>query len=203
MGRILTVLIVFLSFAIPARVFAKGDLVRITIKGADLKTPIEITDPKTLANIHIWTGPGTSSSEPGFNPNTPGFIINWSQGPIAEPPKGLQRYEVSFYAKMPNERLVYVVFYEYDPMTQHGYVYLPGRADEWYRLNVGTIYRGVEGRWFRAWSEWDSLARPLLGNHTAVWCPPERILSQHTDRHAAVYRAISSGGSSKRLPTTA
>jgi hypothetical protein len=201
MGRILTVLMIFLSFAIPARVFAKADISRITIKGADLKTPIEITDPKTLANFDVWSGPGTSWTG-GSPKEADRFIIDWSQG-VTEPPKGLQRYEVLFYAKMPNERLVYVVFYEYDPATEHGYIYLPGRADERYRLNVGTIYRGVEGRWFRAWSEWDSLARALLGNHTAVWCPPERILSQHTDCHAAVYRAISSVGSSKRLPTTA
>jgi hypothetical protein len=164
MGRILAVLVVFLSLAIPARVFAKGDTVRITIKGADLKTPIEITDPKILATFNVWTGPGTSSDAPGFNSNAPGFIIDWSPGPVAEPPKGLQRYEVSFYAKLPKERLIYLVFYEYDPATKRGYVYLPGRTDEWYRLNVSTIIRGVEGRWFRAWSEWDSVARPLLEN---------------------------------------
>ena len=164
MGRILAVLVVFLSLAIPARVFAKGDTVRITIKGADLKTPIEITDPKILATFNVWTGPGTSSDAPGFNSNAPGFIIDWSPGPVAEPPKGLQRYEVSFYAKIPKERLIYLVFYEYDPATKRGYVYLPGRTDEWYRLNVSTIIRGVEGRWFRAWSEWDSVARPLLEN---------------------------------------
>jgi hypothetical protein len=164
MGRILAVLVVFLSLAIPARVVAKGDTVRITIKGADLKTPIEITDPKILATFNVWTGPGTSSDAPGFNSNAPGFIIDWSPGPVAEPPKGLQRYEVSFYAKIPKERLIYLVFYEYDPATKRGYVYLPGRTDEWYRLNVSTIIRGVEGRWFRAWSEWDSVARPLLEN---------------------------------------
>ncbi len=48
-------LLVMLSF--PALLFAKGDIVRITIKGADLKTPVEITDPKVLANFGVWTGP--------------------------------------------------------------------------------------------------------------------------------------------------
>ena len=66
------------------------------------------------------------------------------------------------YAEMPNERLVYVVFYEYDPATEHGYIYLPGRTDDWYGLNVSTILHGVEGKWFRAWSVWDSVARPLI-----------------------------------------
>ena len=162
MRRMLAGLVAFLLLVVPARVFAKGDTVRITIKGADLKTPIEITDPKTLETFNVWTGPGTFSSEPGFNPNKPAFIIDWSQNPIAEPRKGLKRYEVSFYANAPNMRLVYVVLYQYDPAIKKGYVYLPGRADEWYPLNVRTILHGVEGKWFHAWSRWDSVAKPLL-----------------------------------------
>jgi hypothetical protein len=89
------------------------------------------------------------------------FVIDWSQS-VADHPKKLQRYQVSFYAKLPNERLIYVVFYEYDVATKQGYIYLPGRTDEWYRLNVSTIIRGVEGRWFRAWSGWDSVAMPII-----------------------------------------
>ena len=69
---------------------------------------------------------------------------------------------MSFYAKMPNERLIYLVFYEYDPATAHGYVYFPGRTEEWYRLNVSTIFHGVEGKWLRASSVWEGVARPLI-----------------------------------------
>jgi len=102
---------------------------------------------------------------PWFNPNVPGFIIDWSKGPVAEPPKGLRSYEVSFYTKLLNEeRLVYVVSYELDSSTQLGYVYLPGKTSENYVLNVGTIYRGVEGNWFRAWSMWDKVATSLIGS---------------------------------------
>ena len=89
------------------------------------------------------------------------FVIDWSQT-IPEPPKTFQRYVVSFYAKMPNERLIYVVIYEFDPATEHGCVYLPGRADEWYRLNVSTMLHGTEGNWFRASEAWDNVARPLI-----------------------------------------
>ena len=162
-------LLVMLSF--PALLFAKGDIVRITIKGADLKTPVEITDPKVLANFGVWTGPGTGSSDPAFNPNEPSFIVDWSQGPISEPPTRLERYEVSFYSKMQNqshERLIYVVSYELHGSMRQGYVYLPGKADVWYRLNVGTIFHGVEGRWFRAWSRWDNVAGPLIAGAKAV-----------------------------------
>ena len=165
MKRLLSVLVPFLLVAIPAEVFAKADTSKITIKGADLEAPIEITDLKTLAKFSVWTGPGTSctgSGCPGTSAKqTESFIVDWSQA-VAEPPSGLQRYEVSFYAKTPNERLIYVVFYEYDPATEHGYRYLPGRAEKWYRLNVSTIFHGVEGKWFRAWTVWESVAAPLI-----------------------------------------
>jgi hypothetical protein len=161
---VLTLLVVL---SLPALLFAKGDLVRITIKGSDLKAPIEITDAKTLASFDVWTGPGTSWSGGTSPKEADRFIIDWSQS-VTEHPKGLKRYEVSLYAKMPNERLIYVVFYEYDPSTEHGYVYLPGRTDEWYRLNVSTIFHGVEGRWFRAWSGWDNVASPLISGAKAV-----------------------------------
>jgi hypothetical protein len=167
MKRRLAVLFVLFPLIIPARVFAKADISKITIKGAHLKIPIEITDPKTLAHFNVWSGPGSSWSG-GKSPPTwvDTFSMDWFQD-VTEHPKGLQRYEVSCYAKLPNERLIYVVFYEYDPSTEHGYIYLPGRTDEWYRLNVGTIYRDVEGLWFRASSEWDSIARELIANAKA------------------------------------
>jgi hypothetical protein len=158
MNRRVAVGFVFLLLVIPARVFAKGDISKITIQGPDLNTPIAITDPKTLPHFTVWNGPGISG--PGLN-KAHRFIIDWAQ-PIAERPQELERYQVSFYAEWPTERLIYVVFYEYNPATERGYIYLPGRTDEWYRLNVSTIFRGVEGRWFRASSEWDSFARPLI-----------------------------------------
>jgi hypothetical protein len=147
-----------LATAIPVSVPAKGKTVRITIKGADLKSPIEITDPKILANFNVWSGPGTSSNE------GQGLIVDWSQGTEYWPPKGLPLYEVSFYADFGNreEKQVYVVSYEYDPSSGHGYVYLPGKGDKWWRLNVSSVFRGVEGNWFRAWSSWEDIARPLI-----------------------------------------
>jgi hypothetical protein len=40
-----------------------------------------------------------------------------------------------------NERLLYVVSIAFDPVRGQGYVYLPGRNDKNYRLNVHTIIR--------------------------------------------------------------
>ena len=166
MKRLLSVLVLLLLLAIPTVLFAKAETSKIIIKGADLSAPIEITDPKTLANFFVWTGAGTSCTGACSTPSTESFIVDWSQ-PIADHPSGLHRYEVSFYAKMPDERLIYVVFYEYDPATEHGYVYFPGRTEEWYRLNVSNIFHGVEGKWFRAWSVWEGVARPLIAGANA------------------------------------
>jgi len=158
------VLGLLLMIAIPVSLFAKGKTIKITIQGADLKSPIEITDPRILANFNVWTGPGTFSTQPGFNANAPSFIIDWSQGTMSSPPKGLPLYEVSFYEDFGDkgEKEVYVVSYEYDPSSQRGYVYLPGKGDKWWRLNARAIFRGVEGNWFSAWSSWEDVARPLI-----------------------------------------
>jgi hypothetical protein len=166
MKRKLAVLVAFLSLVIPARLFAKGATSKIIIKGADLKTPIEITDFRNFkdVDINVWAGPGV---EVNGKAQTEGFIIDWSE-PVTSRPKGLQRYEVSFYAKFPDETLVYVVSYEYDPATERGYIYFPGRGDDWYGLNIGTILRGVEGRWYRASTGWDTVARPLIAGAKAT-----------------------------------
>lgn len=155
MKRMVSLLVTFLVMGVPAQLYAKAATAKITIKGADLKTPIEITDPKVLERFRVWTGLGTSSNE------AKGLIVDWSQGAVVERPKGLQRYEVSFYAKLP-DRLLYVVFYEYNPSTEQGYVYLPGKTDQWYQLNMSTIVHGVEESLYHSWNEWDRVARPLI-----------------------------------------
>ena len=87
-------LIMFLSAA-PSRLLAKGATTKVVIEGPNLSKPIEITDRKILANFNVWTGPGTFSTQPGFNANAPSLIIDWSQGPIPEVPNALQKYQSS------------------------------------------------------------------------------------------------------------
>lgn len=159
----LATVFVCLLLVIPARVFAKGEITKITIQGGDLKTAIAITNPKTLATFELWTGPGTSSWINATPKEADRFVIDWFHG-VTESPQGLQRYQVSFYGKWPAERVIYVVFYEYDPATERGYIYLPGKADEWYRLNVSTIFRGAEGYWFRAGNRWNIVANRLIAS---------------------------------------
>ena len=149
----ITVLLAFLlSLSVSTPLLSKANTSKITISGADLKTTIEISDPEILANFNVWT-----------RTIEHGLIIDWSQGPVRESPSTLRKYQVSFYAGAPlNERIVYVVYYAFAPGAEQGYVYLPGESDEWAGLNVRSIWRGVEGKWFRAWSAWERVARPLI-----------------------------------------
>ncbi len=151
---------------------AKGETTKITISGASLAHPIEITDAGILKQCQVWSGPGTSVCMGGRGncvEGTEGFIVDWSSGAVAERPHGLQQYEVSFYvtdARLPDqpgpEQLAYVVSYEYDAATSQGYVYLPGKDDPWYPLNSASIFRGREGHWFRATRAWEDAVVPLV-----------------------------------------
>jgi len=141
-----------LILSVPTPLLAKEKTVKITISGAGLKTPIEISDAKILANFSVWTRTADH-----------GLIIDWSHGPVRETPNTPRRYQVSFYAGAPpNERIVYVVYYVFNPDAGPGYVYLPGESDELFSRNVRSIFRGVEGKWFRAWGAWERVARPLI-----------------------------------------
>src|SRR5438270_12317099 len=82
---------------VPTSLSAKGDIVKITIKGATLETPIEVTDltdPK-VGNFPVWSGPGVFVN--GVE-ETDGFIIEWSKAVVPKLTAGLEHYEVSFYA---------------------------------------------------------------------------------------------------------
>lgn len=104
--RMLLVLFTFPLIAVPSDMFAKAQTCKITITGADLKAPIEITDPRILVNFNVWSGVGTSSTSSGVTTQgDSGFIIDWPLGAIAQTPKALTRYQLSFYAKLPEERL--------------------------------------------------------------------------------------------------
>jgi hypothetical protein len=153
---------------------AKGTTTRIVISGADLVTPIEIADATLIRPFQVWAGAGTQSCVRRVcREGTEGFIIDWPSGVVADRPGGLQRYIVSFYttpdngsvstrSETPLEQPTYVVWYEYDPAADRGFVYLPGKGDEWYQVNTRAIWRAREGNWFHATSAWQSVARPLV-----------------------------------------
>ena len=132
-------------------ILAKLELVRVTITGAALPAPVEITDQLALRGFNIWSGPGNFKIEGGLRiPIVRDGSILWSQGIVSEPPKELPKYELTFYGGLPEERIMYVFRYVYDSIARKGYVYLPGRGEKWYEVNVRSILRGVEGNWFHA-----------------------------------------------------
>jgi hypothetical protein len=154
---------------VPSTLSAKGDIVKLTITGAGLPTPIEIYP--NIGEFNVWVGPGTSTNgverTDGFN----AFIVDWSKGIVRQLPTGLQHHEVSFYTgcrkgegpcRTAEPILAYVVTYAYNPSMDQGFVYLPRNGDQFYRLNVATIVRGLEGRWFHATSDWEKFARPRI-----------------------------------------
>jgi hypothetical protein len=161
-----------IAVALSAVVFAKGETTKITLVSAALAAPIEITDPGIVKQFQVFSGPGTGGCVADqCVDGTEGFIVDWSSGAVAQKPTGLQSYEVSFYVSDPRspnqrerDRLAYVVIYEFDSTTSQGFVYLPSAADRWYPLNARSIYRGLEGRWFRAARGWQAAVRPLIAH---------------------------------------
>src|SRR4051812_20629754 len=112
---------------------AKGAMTKIVLAGPALARPIEIVDPAVVNQFQVWAGPGTES---GGVAGQTGFIIDWKTGAFANRPRGLLRYEVTFYPTLERltpdrrietlpPRIVYVVPYERAPASGRGYVYLP------------------------------------------------------------------------------
>jgi hypothetical protein len=125
----------------------------------------------------VWSGAGTWMNDGGRDvEGTEGFIVDWPAGIVTDHPAGLQRFQVSFYVKYLNrpletqqETLAYVVSYDHNPAAKEGFVYLPGRGDEWYRLNMKAIGRGGrEGNWLRASTLWTTVVSPLIARATVT-----------------------------------
>jgi hypothetical protein len=154
-----------------ASVAAKGPTTRIVITDIERGSVSEITSRSVLDKFQVWAGLGTYSGAPGQQTEgQDGFIVDWRSGIVDQRPGQLRRYELRFYVGPrtgvgpttgPAEKLAYVVLYEHNPATGLGYVYLPGRADEHFGLNVGSILHGVEGHWLRASDAWQSVFRGL------------------------------------------
>src|SRR5258708_16529022 len=148
----------FFFVCVPLLVIAKGPTLKITIKGADLASPVEITEERILGQFNVWAGAGVTINDA---PQPEGFIVASEKGPVAQPPATLLRYEVSFHV-MHQGPSSYVVSYAYDPATGKGYVYLPGKGEKFNESNTFLIFRNVEGHWFSATGTWTDVAKPLI-----------------------------------------
>jgi hypothetical protein len=168
MKTFVAALIVGIGVFAPAPMAAKAPTVKITIINAERAAPIVVTDP-AVREFSVWAGPGVYIND---IPQTTGFIGDWEKGPTAAPPDVLRRYRIAFYTgckrseaescNTDRPQLSYVVFYVHDAATRQGYVYVPGRGEDWYDLNTRSILRGVEGDWFLASREWQEFVTPFL-----------------------------------------
>jgi hypothetical protein len=159
--------------AIPAVVWSKGATTKIAIRGDDLSSAIEITDPEILGRFNIWNGPGVSTwshdkqDPPAWADPTRvgGRFIDWPRGWATERPFGLQRVEVTFFiggtaARGYEDAGRYVFLYEIDSVERHGYIYLPQWKNE-------LIVHFVEGNWLHASRAWDETVIPIVAARTA------------------------------------
>ena len=164
MIRVTTTVLLFISLLV-ASVAAKGPTTRIVITDIERGSVSEITSRSVLDKFQVWAGRGTySGAADQQTEGTEGFIVDWPAGTVEQRPGRLRRYELRFYVAPrngPGEELAYVVLYEHDAAAARGYVFLPGRSDKHFGLNVGSIYRGLEGHWLRANDAWQSVFAAL------------------------------------------
>jgi len=137
-----------IAVGIAASVAAKGTTVKLSITGPGLTEPLVVTDAAAL--VYVWSND---------------FI-----GPVSvAPDSALPRYQVSFHVqpvRSSNVRVMYVVQYVVDPRTREAFVYLPGRGEQGYRLNVSTMLRdNDDGRWHRAPQAWSRPISDRLSAH--------------------------------------
>jgi len=145
----LAFLLIFLGM--PEAASAKSPTVKIIISGGGLTSTIEATDPRILAISNVWSGQ----------------FLDRSRGTEKEPPRGLRRYEVSFYVKIANNevRKKYVLYYYLNTATEPSYIYLPGKGETWYSLNVGTIIREEQdGKSNYASPAWEDLIKSMIAS---------------------------------------
>jgi hypothetical protein len=85
--------------------------------------------------------------------------------PSAAPDAAWPRYAVTFDIQTRDgvKATAYMLDYAKSRWTGEGFIHLPGRGDERYRINIGTIMRDMQdGAWHRASDEWRRAIDPLL-----------------------------------------
>jgi hypothetical protein len=121
------------------------ETVRLTVTGSGLAQPIEITDRGVLKPFSVYGG----------------FL----GGPASEPDAAWPRYSVTFDMQTREgvKTGAYMLDYVKSRWTSEGFIYLPGRGDARYRINIGTMMRGMQdGAWHHASDAWSAAINPHL-----------------------------------------
>lgn len=150
--RLIILLIVALAALVPFA-NAKGSPNLILLSGGRLAHPLEVTDRSTLNAFSPWGGQ----------------FAAWSLGAVTAPCSG-RSYDVLFYMKWAQRRSPYdrgdlkmIYGTRYCQEAHSGYVYLPGRGEQYFGENNSTMMRpSLEGHWYHASAAWQALMTRLL-----------------------------------------
>jgi hypothetical protein len=151
---------------------AKSQITRIEVfrDGAML---LHIANP-AAGELDIWSGPGNKVSRdesPGVSTGG-GDIADWDGGAVQAPDDGWPVYKVIFLCEAcePARKdawRCYGVRYVPGIRGQPGLIQIPDAQDPEFSLNLQTIYRGVEGQWFRASAKWEEIVANSIADAVA------------------------------------
>ena len=151
--RMLVVLALIVAAAVPPLAKGNAVTVRVDIKAAASTTVVAVTQPDLLDRSHVYAGaflgPVTHRS---IDVAWPRYVITL----VVEPRTPMPALAPTGVFKP------YVMHYAVDPAGE-GFLYLPGRGEDGYRLNTNLIIRdGDDGRWHRAEPTWAGLLNAYL-----------------------------------------
>jgi hypothetical protein len=166
-NRYLKVALVILGSSLASGVCAaKSHVTRIEVLRG--KAPLVSIEAPVAGEFTIWSGPGTggTAGDETGNPRSDGDIADWRQGAVQAPPKG-PVYKVMFLCEAceparEDAWRCYGVRYAPGGNGAPGLIQIPEAGDPDFPLNLQTIYRGVEGQWFRASAKWEELVRARI-----------------------------------------
>jgi hypothetical protein len=159
------------ALLVPALCAAKSEIARIEV--AEDGANVVSIGGTTARDFTIWSGHGTLMTSGGVStmPTSSRDFAQWVAGAVV-PPRGLPTFIVSFLCEAcePARADTWRCYGVRCAMGAHGeggFIQIPASDDEQFPLNVQTIYRGVEGQWFRASPKWEKLIRPVIENALA------------------------------------
>ena len=153
MNKLRLIVLLTATLALVPCANAKGSPNLIVLSGGRLAHAIEVTDRTTLNAFSPWGGE----------------FAAWSLGVVAAPCSA-RSFDTLFYMKWPQRRSAYdrvklqmIYGTRYCQDGNSGYVYLPGRGEQYFNENNGTMMRPeLEGHWYHASAAWQALMTRLL-----------------------------------------
>lgn len=146
---------------------ARSQVVRIEVMRG--KAPLVSIEAPLAGDFTIWGGPGTSvTADAGRQTGkSESDIADWKQGAVAAPSDARPVYQVVFLCEACEPARgdawrCYGVRYAPGEGGLPGLIQIPAAGDPDFPGNLQTIYRGVEGQWFRASPRWEAVVSARL-----------------------------------------